>query len=251
MTKEEKTLRIKHLKNTNNKASYKKGVIVLSLGYLFIFIGGLIIVLVLSDFMNRSGVDLTYRILITIGLVITNIGFSYGLYQLFQEINNRRYIKNEKNPPTVKNKWLVAIASFIVTSGIFAIIFKIGFYKIADYFLSQAGFTPIIFICVLAYIIGLFLMIAIMIDIDVLCNKLYQEAQLCRTDHVNEILEICKKTSSPQTIKKQLNKRVIIEPYIDALVVERLLIVQEKGYAVNPNMTTSEKEFLEEVRGYK
>lgn len=88
-------------------------------------------------------------------------------------------------------------------------------------------------------------------DCIIYSNKLYQEAQLCRTDHVNEILEICKKTSSPQTIKKQLNKRVIIEPYIDALVVERLLIVQEKGYAVNPNMTTSEKEFLEEVRGYK
>ena len=67
MTKEEKELRIKYAKNPNNKHFYKKGIAILSISYLIIFVFGFAIIILLNPNMSKAEKEFleevrTYRI---------------------------------------------------------------------------------------------------------------------------------------------------------------------------------------------
>ena len=136
MTKEEKDLRIKYAKNFNNKHFYKKSAVTLSISYLIIFVFYFAVVLLLSDDSRNMGIDNTFRIMMFLGILISNLCFGYGLYQTFQEINNKRYRKYMGNPPKIKSKWLNIILSSSFATVILIILIKISFIKVLEYFLN-------------------------------------------------------------------------------------------------------------------
>ena len=250
MTEEEKDLRIKYAKNFNNKHFYKKSTAILSISYLILFVFYFAVVLLLSDASRNMGIDNTYRILMFLGILISNLCFGYGLYQTFQEINNRRYRKYMGNPPKIKSKWLNIILYSSLAITILMIFIKISFSRVLEYFWNKGEMFYLLFMSVLAYLLGLLFVICFFIDVDALSNRLYAESNLCRTDIANQILDMCEVTCRPKNIEKRINRQNV-GIYIDALVTERLLSTQEKGYLINPNMSKDEKEFLEEVRTYK
>ncbi len=90
--------------------------------------------LLLSDASRNMGIDNTYRILMFLGILISNLCFGYGLYQTFQEINNRRYRKYMGNPPKIKSKWLYIILSSSLAITILMILIKISIRGAQKYF---------------------------------------------------------------------------------------------------------------------
>lgn len=254
MTEEEKDLRIKYAKNFNNKHFYKKSTAILSISYLIIFVFYFAVVLLISDASQNMGIDVFYRVLMFLGLLISNLCFGYGLYQTFQEINNRRYRKYMGNPPKIKSKWLNIILSSSLATAIIIFIAKIliktSFSRVLEYFWNKGEMSYLLFWSVLVCLLGLLFVICFFIDVDALSNRLYAESNLCRSDIANQILDMCEVTCHPKNIEKRINRQNV-DIYIDALVTERLLSTQEKGYLINSNMSKDEKEFLEEVRTYK
>lgn len=158
------------------------------------------------------------------------------------------------NPPKIKSKWLNIILSSSFATAILVFVIntsiRIGFNSIRVYFWNQGEMAYLTFMCIVGYLLGLALVICFFVDIDVFHNRLYTEGNLCRTDLANQILDMCEVTCHPRNIQKRMFRQNV-DMYIDALVKERLLSVQEKGYLLNPNMSKAEKEFLEEVRTYR